>query len=281
MSRAVAGRRVAQRLGIDPRYLRRARWLHKASVLRRDHASLISHLRYVLLDPETDNFTYDVANDDELAEWVAAVAGCTPELAGQYVDEPRDDERLANWLRAATAGRWLWTKREPMFGKRLAWYALARSLRPGLTVETGVHDGLGSMILLRALERNADDGAAGRLVSFDINPTAGWLVGAHPMWELRIESSRDGLPALLATRQPPGLFVYDGWHSYEAEVWDLEAVAQRLPGGGVLVSDDAHSGAMAVVCERHGLRYMEVAERPRGHFYPGSRLAAGRRGSGH
>ena len=100
------------------------------------------------------------------------------------------------------------------------------------------------------------------------------------MWELRIESSRDGLPALLATRQPPGLFVYDGWHSYEATC-GIRGRGAAAAGRGALVSDDADSGAMVVVCERHGLRYMEVAERPKGDFYPGSRLAAGRRGSGH
>jgi hypothetical protein len=278
MSWEVTARRAAQAVGVDPRYLRRMRWLHKAAVLRRDHASLLGNLRYVLVDPETDNFTYDVANEHELAGWVAAVTGCELGLAHRHVGEPHTDEALVAWLRAATAGRWLWTKREPRFGKRLAWYALARILRPGLIIETGVHDGLGSMILLRALQRNAEQGAPGRLVSFDVNPNAGWLVGAHPMWELRIESSSDGLPAVLARPQAPGMFVYDGWHGREAELSDLEAVQQRLSPSGVLVSDDAHSGAMAAVCKRHGLTYHEVAERPARHFYPGSLLAAGSRG---
>ncbi|MGI8506942.1 MAG: class I SAM-dependent methyltransferase [Solirubrobacteraceae bacterium] len=275
-----AARRSAQALGIDPRYLRRMRWLHKAAVLHRDHAPLRHNLRYVLLDPETDNFTYDLGNEPELAAWVAAVTGCEPALASRYVGEPRADAVLAARLRAATSGRWLWTRRDPRFGKRLGWYALARVLEPGLIIETGVHDGLGSMILLRALERNADHGTPGRLVSFDVNPKAGWLVGAHPMWELRIQSSRDGLPEVLAQPAKPDMFVYDGAHSRQAELWELEAVQRRLSTGGVLLSDDAHNGAMAAVCERHGLAYREVAERPLRHFYPGALLAAGRREPG-
>ncbi len=273
----VVARRVAQAVGIDPRYLRRVRWLHKAAVLRRDHASVWRNLRYVLADPEPDNFTYDLANGSELAAWVAVATGCELELASRYLDEPLEDNSLTDRLRAATSGRWLWTKRSPSFGKRLAWYALARVLKPGLIIETGVHDGLGSLILLRALERNADEGSPGRLVSFDINPTAGWLVGAHPLWELRIQSSRDGLPEVLAQPSAPGMFVYDGVHSHEAELWELEAVQRRLSNGGVLVSDDAHNGAMAAVCQRHGLSYSQVAERPLRHFYPGALLAAGRR----
>jgi hypothetical protein len=270
-------RRAAWSVGVDPRYLRRVRWLHKAAVLRRDHAPLRGNLGYLLLDPETDNFTYDLSNEPELAAWVTTVTGCEPGVASRCVSEPGADERLLVRLRAATAGRWLWTKREPRFGKRLGWYALARILKPGLILETGVHDGLGSMILVRALERNADEGVTGRLVSFDINPNAGWLVGEHPLWELRIESSRAGLPAVLARQTAPDMFVYDGVHSRDAELWELETVQARLSDDGVLVSDDAHTGAMAAVCERHGLVYSEVAERPSGHFYPGALLAAGRR----
>lgn len=270
-------RRAAQSVGLDPRYLRRVRWLHKAAVLRRDHAPLARNLGYVLLDPETDNFTYDLANEPELAGWVATVTGCERELAGRYVGEPGADDQLRARLRTATSGRWLWTKREPRFGKRVGWYALARILKPGLILETGVHDGLGSMIMLRALERNADQGAPGRLVSFDVNPKAGWLVGGHPLWELRIQSSREGLPEVLARPTAPDMFIYDGVHSRDFELWELEAVLARLSDGGVLLSDDAHTGAMAAVCERHGLVYSEVGERPVDHFYPGAVLAAGRR----
>lgn len=277
----VTARRTAQALGVDPRYLRRLRWIHKAAVIRRDGASLRRNLRYVLLDPETDNFTYDLANRTELAAWVAAITDCDPALASRYVGEPAQDEVLAARLHAATAGRWLWTKRDPRFGKRLGWYALARVLRPGLIIETGVHDGLGSMALLRALERNADEGTPGRLVSFDINPKAGWLVGAHPLWELRIQSSQAGLGEVLAGPVSPGVFIYDGTHSVQAELQEFEAVQPRLPTGGVLVSDDAHNGALASVCQTHGLSYHEVAERPVGHFYPGSLLAAGRRPPDH
>jgi hypothetical protein len=264
-------RRTVQTVGLDPRYLRRVRWLHKAAVVRRDHASLRHNLRYVLLDPETDNFTYDLANQGELAAWVAAATGCPRLDARRYMDEPAFDADLQQRLQTATAGHWWWSKRRPRFGKRLAWYALARILKPDLVIETGVHDGLGSLLLLRALERN---GPRGRLVSFDINPQAGWLVGSHPQWDLRIQHSQEGLASVLAGPADPGLFVYDGLHTPEAETADLELVLPRMASWGVLVSDDAHNGAMSALCAHHGLEYHEVAEHPLGHFYPGSLLAA-------
>jgi hypothetical protein len=270
---AVRARQTVQAVGLDPRYLRRVRWLHNAAVVRRDHAALRHNLRYVLVDPETDNFTYDLANQVELAAWVGAATGCPRVEALRYVDEPSFDAELAERLQAATAGHWWWSKRRPRFGKRLGWYALARILKPDLVIETGVHDGLGSLLLLRALERN---GPRGRLVSFDINPQAGWLVGSHPQWDLRIQPSQEGLPSVLGGPTAPGLFVYDGVHTREAEAADLKLVLPSMASWGVLVSDDAHNGAMSALCAHHGLEYHELAERPRDHFYPGSLLAAAR-----
>jgi hypothetical protein len=240
-------------------------------------ASIRRNPRFVLIDPEPDNFTYEIANEPELATWISTVAGCDPNAAWTYIAEPRLDDDLKSRLREATAGRWSWTKRSPAFGKRLGWYALARAIRPELVIETGVHDGLGSLLLLRALERNLTDGSAGRLVSFDINPTAGWLVGTHPLWDLRIQPSREGLPEVFAIGDRVGMFIYDGWHSYDDERSDIQATAEHLAAEGILLSDDAQTThALSDVCRERGLAYFEFHERPAQHFYPGSVLAAGR-----
>jgi Methyltransferase domain len=269
-------RALAQRLGVDPRYLRRVRWIHKAHAVRQAGGSLRQHLGLVLTAPEPDNFTYEIANDDALAEWVAAAARCDAATATRLVAEPRRDAVLQARLRAATAGHWLWTKRSPPFARRVGWYALARAAKPELIVEVGAHDGLGSLLLLRALQRNADEGGAGRLVSFDINPTAGWLVGADPRWELRIQSSGEGLPAVTAGGTV-GMFVYDGWHTYDAERADLEVVADRLAPDGLLVSDDAQvTRALQQLAAERGLDYVEFQERPLHHFHPGVMTACAR-----
>ena len=274
----VSARRAAQRVGIEPRYLRRIRWISKARAVRRYGSRVRDHIGYVIAGPEPDNFTYRLANDDELAAWVAAVAGVDRARAQDVLGEARGDRVLAARLRGATAAHRLWSKSSPPFGKRLAWYALARLLAPALVIETGVHDGLGALALLRALERNAQEGNVGRLVSFDINPTSGWIVGSHALWELRIESALAGLPALLAGGPPVGLFIHDSLHTYENEHGELTLGARHLAPGGVLLSDNAHATpALADVCSEFGLHYFEFRERPADHFYPGGAMGAGRR----
>ncbi len=273
-----AARARAQASGLDPRYLRRLRWLSKARAVSRSGAPLGANLGFILASPETSNFTYEISNAGQLVPWVSAVGRCTPERAAALLAEPDADQALDRRLRAATAGRWLWTRARPAYGKRVGWYALARAIRPTLIVEVGVHDGLGSLLLLRALERNAEQGYPGRLVSFEVNPAGGWLVGDHPLWELRIGSSRDGLAALLRDGAEFGLFVYDGWHDAEHERHDLELALSRLAPSGVVISDDAQvTQALAAVAREQGLSYHEFAEAAQDHFYPGSVLGAARR----
>jgi hypothetical protein len=38
-------------------------------------------------------------------------------------------------------------------GRRIGWYAFARATKPKLVVETGVHQGIGAVTLIRALEK--------------------------------------------------------------------------------------------------------------------------------
>jgi hypothetical protein len=273
MSWQARARERAQSIGLDPRYVRRGRWIAKAAAVRRVGAPVHEHLRYVLIDPEPANCTYELENEDELAPWVAGVAGVEQAVAAAALAEPRDDAELRARLRRATRGRWFWSKREPPFGRRVAWYALARLLAPQLVIETGVHDGLGSLLLLRALERNRGEG---RLVAFDINPAAGWIPGPHPRYELRIEPAVEGLTTVLAGSPPVGLFIHDSLHSYDNERTELELGATRLAADGVLLTDNAHgTRALGDVCASHGLRYSEFFERPRGHFHPGSGIGAG------
>jgi predicted O-methyltransferase YrrM len=270
-------RGAAQRLGLDPRYVRRLRWISKARAVSSVGAPLHTNLSFVLTDPEPHNFTYDLANEDVLAAWVQAVSDADAGETERVLAEARDDRVLRDRLGAATQGHWWWSKAAPPFGKRLGWYALVRLIRPAVIIEAGVHDGLGSLVLLRALERNAEEGAEGRLTSFDVNPAAGWLAGSDSRWELRIEATRDGLWGVLAVSPPVGIFIHDSLHTYDNELWELRTVAPRLAPGGVLVSDNVHATrALAETCQEFGLEYSEFVERPAGHFYPGGAMGAGR-----
>src|SRR4051794_27746889 len=191
----------------------RMRWTLKHATLKRYGVSPwrrpARYFGYLLVDPELDNFTYDLSNDDELAAWLGDATGEPRERFEALLAELRDDREFLGLLRAQLRQR-IDRKQRPMFGRRAGWYALARLLKPETILETGIHDGLGSALLLRALERNAGEGHEGSLVSVDINPAAGWLVpdGLRSRWTPVFAPSDEALPGAVEGRKVE-MFIHD------------------------------------------------------------------------
>lgn len=233
--------------------------------------SPLKALRYVLFDREIDNFTYDITNRAEIARLLAAALGSSEAIIGGYIDELDADEELRASIELALARRRGRNRTMP-YGRRVGWYAAVRLTKPKIAVETGVHDGLGSAVLLRALARNSTEDHDGTLVAFDIRDDVAWLV---PPWlrsryELRMAIPRTNLGQAMAGR-PVDLFIHDSDHRYEHETAEFAAILPLAAPGAVLMSDNSHgSSAFKDFCERHGLGFTFIPERPADHFYPGA-----------
>jgi hypothetical protein len=255
---------------MKPLVLRKVRLIaaYPGAIVRRPTAAF----RYLLHGREYTNLTYEIENVDELVDFLARkLDRAHDEIAG-YVGEPESDAGFLGELSQALASR---PDRNPAphFGRRLGWYAIVRALRPDVVVETGVHDGLGSALLLQALERNGH----GRLLGFDIDPASGWLVphNLRDRYALVLGDLRETLPHTLAGHRV-GVFVHDSLHTYEHERFELELALGSAADRIALVSDNAHATtALADVCREHGLDYGLFRERPRDHFYPGAGLGLG------
>ncbi|HEV8516271.1 MAG TPA: class I SAM-dependent methyltransferase [Candidatus Limnocylindrales bacterium] len=127
-------------------------------------------------------------------------------------------------------------------------YALVRLLGPGVVVETGVHDGLSTALILRALDRNRH----GALTSIDLPSTdlplgvdgPGWLV-AHEYrhrWRLLLGDSRKVLPNAVARLAPIDLFLHDSDHSRSHREFEFRTVRPFMAPSGLIVSDDDEPG---------------------------------------
>ncbi len=131
-------------------------------------------------------------------------------------------------------------------GRLKVWYVIVRLLRPNLVMETGVHDGLSSALILRALDRNQQ----GSLVSIDLPSVdlpigiegPGWLVpaGLQSRWILHLGDSRELLPALARQYSPVDIFIHDSDHSPEFQRFEYDTVRPFLGRPGLLLTDDAH-----------------------------------------
>lgn len=241
----------------------RLMWSRKAGVLRSYGLRPADHLRYLLADPELNNFTYDIANRDALRRWLDRNVGGG---AGGFVDELDRDVVLRDEL--ARRLRWRPDAKFQHFGRRLGWYAVVRTRKPSLVVETGTHNGLGAVSVLAALARNAAEGEDGRLISIDPRRDSGWLVPRRleDRWEVVESTSFEALPGRLRGRRPE-MFIHDSDHSPECETWELELAAEL--GATTLLSDNSHASSVleSIAAERNA-RYALFRERPL-HWYPG------------
>jgi methyltransferase family protein len=266
----IAGRVVRALRGFVARF----RWVRKYRLLRHYGAALRddrrSYLAYLLWDPELDNFTYDLANEDELAAVIATALQRPEDQIAAFIREAHSDPRLRSGLNR----RLLAHKRTPRYGRRLGWYAAVRALKPDLVGETGIHAGLGSALLLAALERNAAEGHEGRLVSVDTNPGAGWLVpdSLRGRWTRLVGSSYEQLPSALDGHEV-GVFIHDSDHSYECEHFELTTARAHAAPSLALITDNAHvTDAIKDVARDTGAAAYVFRERPADHFYPGAAL---------
>jgi predicted O-methyltransferase YrrM len=142
-------------------------------------------------------------------------------------------------------------------------YAVIRTLRPRLAVETGVANGFSTAFLLQAFRENGDGGlysidlprevgreyAAGTFYEGEgragIPPDSqpGWLVPEElkERWTLILGRSQDELPPLLARLDALDFFMHDSEHSFDCMWFEFNEAWPALRPGGVLVSDDVNA----------------------------------------
>jgi predicted O-methyltransferase YrrM len=221
------------------------RWVRQAGVGR--VASVLSgHLAMRALGagirrctpPGIADFTRSGGRLDTSAATFLAGLGWQPSQVAEVLGEYRE---VAGHLAARCAETELYYPRTHGVEAETsaALYGLGRLLRPGCVVETGVADGRSSWLLLAALERNG----AGVLHSFDVNATAGRLVGHHPRWQLKILSTASpetSLRRALARIGGIDLFFHDSDHMYLPQLFEYGEAWPRMTPGGVLASDDVN-----------------------------------------
>ena len=226
------------------RALRRAtnrlRWVLKLRLLRQYGFPIMRRprraLAYVLWDPEVESFSYDLANAEELAAFLAPLLDAERGQVMRWIDEARTDPVLTR----DRGFRWSSKRRQPL-GNRTLWYAVIRATRPKLIVEAGVHEGLGSEMILVALRRNAAEGHPGKLISFDIFEDTGWQVAPELRdgWEFVLESTLTGMQRVLRGREVD-LFIHETPHVEEFIVPEVTAAA-RHAGRRLTVIDTSGS----------------------------------------
>lgn len=233
---------------------------------------------WLFTSQETSNFTYKLQemNIDYLACFVATVASITRDRARAYIRELQDDQALKEHvLKVVSSGEhYIAIDKDFDFGRRLGWYAIARATKPRLIVETGVEQGLGSLVLTAALKRNAEEGFPGIYRGTDINPKAGYLFqGSYQDFGAILYG--DSIQSLRGIQQKIDLFINDSDHSADYESQEYETIASKLSERAIVLGDNAHvTDRLYRFAEKTDRKFLFFQEKPRDHWYPGAGIGA-------
>jgi hypothetical protein len=255
------------------RRLSRLRWLAKYRVVRYSGASLRdpATLRYLLLDPEVESFSYELANRDELVAFCAESLEIDAERVRELIAEAESDPELTTELRRRT--RFAFDlKTQPRLGQRLLWWVMVRSQRPALIVETGVYEGLGSLVLLTAAARNAAEGGPdARVIGVDSDPRAGRLVPDRlkGRWERVVGLSGDALEPAIGDRRVDVLF-HDTPHTREIQEHEFGVVLRHAADEVTIVDGSGGKvGVLARLAAERGTRLWHFTPVPVAHPHRG------------
>jgi hypothetical protein len=227
--------------------------------------------KWAAMHTEETNLYYDLTdlNRNHLAHMISAVTDKAVDRIGSIFNElDRDDELRAHFARGLKTLRW-GKDIHIEYGRRLAWYAFVRLLKPKTVIETGVDLGVGSCLLCAALLRNAAEGAPGRYYGTEIRPEAGQLFGGNyaAVGEILVG---DSIQSLERFTHPIDLVINDSDHSPNYEYSEYLIVRDKLSPTAIILGDnsDICDALLRFSCET-GRKFLFFREEPRDHWFPG------------
>lgn len=135
--------------------------------------------------------------------------------------------------------------RIPEYGWRTFLYLVARAVKPNSMIETGSFDGLGTAVILLAMDKNK----RGNLYVIDLpNPRLPSDIDAEPGWivpdylrerlHLRIGTSAQHLSSVIVEAGGVmDLFYHDSWHTYKNMMFEYQTAWDAIRPGGFLMSE--------------------------------------------
>lgn len=234
---------------------------------------LCSLVRWLVKSNELTNFTYDLeaSNKRYLASLIADISNVEFDSVMSYIKEIEENEQLLQHIAKATKqNEWgFMADPEARFGRRIGWYAMARTLKPKTIVETGVDKGLGACVLIAALQKNQEEGYAGRYYGTDINPIAGYLLSGEYVKYGRILYG-DSIESLNKLDITIDLFINDSDHSADYEAEEYRTVANKLSDRAIILGDNSDStDKLLEFSLQTGRSFIFFKEKPLAHWYPG------------
>ncbi len=233
--------------------------------------------RWIKSRTEDSNFYYSlsVENRQQLIHFISTTFAADSDLVRGYFREIEDSEYLFKAMSGYLA-KLGYDDSTPEIGRRVAWYAIIRLLKPKVVIETGVHHGVGGLVICLALLSNKLEGEPGRYIGVDIDQSAGELIDGE-LFDFAQLIYSDSHSFLDAVDFACDVFIHDSDHSVEFETGEYLRIYGKMTEDGIIISDNSHaSPSLREFSENQNRSFFFFREVPNKHWYPGAGIGISR-----
>jgi len=228
--------------------------------------------KWQFLKTETSNFYYELEkqNEFDLASLLSLITKTSFSEILSIFDELKNNDDLRTFI----SNNWSSNSKKKDsivgFGRRLGWYTLIRILKPKIVIETGVSDGIGSLVITAALIKNADEGILGKYYGTELDTNAGWMF-REPYSNFGEIIFGDSIDSLENFNEQIDMFINDSDHSAEYEYREYQSIKNKLSQNSFILGDNCHAtDSLRNFSNRNGRDFVFFKELPRDHWYPGA-----------
>ena len=228
---------------------------------------------WALLQTEISNYYYEITprNRKDLAFLISHILEKPLIEIEGYLTEIENDLAIQNILVDFRNSNKKMRDSNLKLGRRIGWYAIVRAFKPQIVLETGVHHGVGSLVLTAALKKNISEGFPGEYIGTDISTSAGVLL-TEPYSSFGKILYGDSIESLKNFHtEKIDLFINDSDHSGEYEYLEYLTIIDKLSPRGIILGDNAHAtDSLRKFSEENDRRFVFFKEEPFQHFYNGA-----------
>ncbi len=232
-------------------------------------------IKWAIRSNENTNYTYKLSKKNQLElfkTFEVVFNNSTYKQIKTYFDEIENDQEIRNHIRNSISSSNMkkFADLKIEFSRRVGWYICVRLLKPKIILETGVDKGLGSVVLIRALMKNKEEGLSGYYYGTDINPKAGYLLNGEYKNFGQILYG-DSIKSLDGFEKQIDLFINDSEHSAEYEYMEYMAIKDKLSNNAIILGDNSHSTDKLIQFSiENDRKFILFKEEPLDHWYPGA-----------
>lgn len=221
---------------------------------------------------EFSNYYYSLTlrNRKDLAFLISHVCNEPLEIVENYFTEIERDPKVNGILEEFRSKSPELRDSSMKIGRRIGWYAMVRIMKPQFVVETGVHHGVGALVINSALLKNRDEGHFGKYLGTDINPYSGQLL-VNPFNQNSSIVIGDSVTTLQNLEAKIDLFINDSDHNAVYEAQEYSTISKKLSKNAIILGDNCNaSDSLRLFSEKTNRHFIFFKEEPLNHFYLGA-----------